>query len=763
MSFLQKIAVSVSCFLFFVPAVFAQLSMTIVLSDGLSVPISGKNIARADNSLVLYNHDYGSSTQTNMYGVEVIAVPVAGQTSDGLLYEVSNQTSVWKCLQNRSLNCGNAIIPTKGIVLSATGDKRKFLLDKLAPGTRFVLQNNWFQQIHKTATVIDPTPVSNPVGSGFPGFRASHQLIAYTSSYPHPTTQTNEFGFEVTVQNGVVTAQEGSDSTIPEDGFVLSGHGHAREWLIRHAVLGSKVSLDPLTKEVSIGIDFGTYAYQFDRQWNNSLCKTASVKMPGIQSSCSAIHNKRQEAALLFQRNQPEQAAETMQNALGLMSKTLWGSYQLFPSSAIKGAWHRPVEHSSVDIGKTLDRLKQAGINTVFLETFFHGYTIFPSKTYQTYGLPIQNPKFVGLDLLKAWVEQAHQRNMKIHTWFQTFYVGTTAFHPPGPILSSYPSWANVQFSALKPDLRVGVKNRLNTVISPSEEMTPLLSKPDKPTPSTLELGGYFLDPSNPMVQTFLMALIKEITTQYDIDGFQFDYIRYPASFPANRFSYRKTTWGYTDVARQAFLQKYGLDPATLDPKNPDFQTLWASWNDYKTEQVNHFVEMASKQIRASKPKIIISAAVFPKLAVSKALKHQDWALWANSGWVDCFTPMTLTSALKVVNQDTREVISMVSSEFPVYSGLFGPFNNNSADQILDQIKTAKEAGASGYVLFDTAHLTNATLSALKIAQTESLLALPDTVADDSSPEKPAVLTSDVLNQHKKNKKTKKGWWIFKF
>lgn len=54
--------------------------------------------------------------------------------------------------------------------------------------------------------------------------RDTNELIVYTPDYGD-TTQTNQFGYEVTVENGIITLLGGADSAIPSNGFILSGHG----------------------------------------------------------------------------------------------------------------------------------------------------------------------------------------------------------------------------------------------------------------------------------------------------------------------------------------------------------------------------------------------------------------------------------------------------------------------------------------------------------------------------------------------------------
>ena len=780
----------------------AQLSVKLEGPDGKFQEITARNAPRGDDALVLYDSSYGKSTRTNPYGVEVVALPVGDDknttNAEAKQYKVKEISSVWQCAQNdkdgthKGLACGNASIPENGIVISAMGSKRDWL-KTLKPGDLIQVKADWFQQRQVQVNAIDPSATNNPLASGFPGFRGSNQIVAYDSGYGRPNTGTNEFGFEVTVRNGIVTAQEGSDSAIPSDGFVLSGHGRGRSWLIANAPLGAKIQLSPDGKSLTSSIDFDTYTYQFDQHWASSPCAdTHWSTKPTVDQTCEVIRGKREKAVRLQESGQSALAAATIEDALEGMNNRIWQSYTAFPSDTIRGAWHRPVETTPTAVGQTLDTLKAAGINTVFLETYFHGYTIFPSKTFQSYGLTDENPKFKGIDLLQVWTDEAHKRGMKVHAWFQAFYGGTKAFKPPGPILSKYPSWANVQFSALVPiqPIQPGLvpgngklaprpatvtnvykapvaDNAAQVSMNPpvaaaapstTTPVAPVLPatgsqltyrSPDKPVPSSLELGAYFLDPANPDVKTFLLKLSDEIVSRYNVDGFQLDYIRYPASFPADRYSYRKTTWGYTDLARKTFKAQSGIDPVDIDPKNPQFDGLWAAWNQFKVNQINNFVQQVTQSIRQINPKVKISAAVFPEAEKALAVKHQDWLSWGRKGWVDFFAPMTLTSATKVVDRDTRQMVQLMSGKVPIYSGIFGPFNDNTTEQVLSQIDTAKQAGASGYVLFDTAHLTPRTLQALQMVQEpkkKPVAAVETPPANEETTEKPKKHHWGLLN-----------------
>jgi len=77
--------------------------------------------------------------------------------------------------------------------------------------------------------------------------RQADALVVYTSK-TGATTATNQWGAEVPVVAGKVQSVVDRQSTggggvaIPKDGYVLSGHGKAREWLLAQAQVGDKVT-----------------------------------------------------------------------------------------------------------------------------------------------------------------------------------------------------------------------------------------------------------------------------------------------------------------------------------------------------------------------------------------------------------------------------------------------------------------------------------------------------------------------------------------
>ncbi|MCU1518807.1 MAG: hypothetical protein JWQ75_3528 [Pseudarthrobacter sp.] len=103
------------------------------------------------------------------------------------------------------------------------------------------------------ATAQPPGPVVK-IGSAFCPLegidtaRGRNALVAYTDR--SATTSTNAYGCEVAVTGGAVThindrhaGDSATGTPIPKGGFVLSGHGHARLWLLAHARVGAAVEV----------------------------------------------------------------------------------------------------------------------------------------------------------------------------------------------------------------------------------------------------------------------------------------------------------------------------------------------------------------------------------------------------------------------------------------------------------------------------------------------------------------------------------------
>ncbi|MDR2388639.1 MAG: family 10 glycosylhydrolase [Tannerellaceae bacterium] len=148
------------------------------------------------------------------------------------------------------------------------------------------------------------------------------------------------------------------------------------------------------------------------------------------------------------------------------------------------------------DLCEKLDLLREANFNVVFLQVRLRGDLIYPSEIEPMNrifsGRYAHSP---GYDPLAFAVAECHRRGLECHAWFITYPVGTQA--------------------------EVRSKGS-NSVVARRPELCKFFN------------GQWYLNPGLPETSDYILALVREMLTNYDVDGIHFDRIRYPEN--AERF-----------------------------------------------------------------------------------------------------------------------------------------------------------------------------------------------------------------------------------
>ena len=526
-----------------------------------------------------------------------------------------------------------------------------------------------FRQITRKIDLIDPASTT----SYYPGGRGPNKLVVYTSNYGEHTG-TNEFGTEAIVTDNIVTSLSGADSAIPKDGIVISGHGSAKTWISQNITIGSKVYVDVENRTITVYTTSESYTYDAQTKIDEALSIIDFYKQTNnnYNSALAEEHIKNAKKYLQLAQNSKNNLPVLKQYSQEAINEGNMAIKTSLPylEKELKGVWVRPTETTQEQIITTLDKLRDNGFNNVFLETYYHGKTIFPSKTMNKYGFTVQNEIFEGIDPLKIWVEEAHKRGIKVHTWFQSFYVGNqNPKSNPTSILAQHPEWGN---------------------------KTKKCADCEGATMSASEHNGYFLDPANQNVQEFLLELISEIISEYHPDGINLDYIRYPNSNPRNDMA----AWGFSEYARNDFKSSYGKDPVELTISD----AYWYDWNVYRRNIITNFVRKVGELGKENKT--YISAVIFPDLASALSTKQQDWRSWSSNGYIDGFTPLFLTYDSKMLASMMNDVMNVKSSNTELYAGIFVTFMGGASEDLIRQIFETRKMNANGVILFDYAHTT---------------------------------------------------------
>lgn len=332
---------------------------------------------------------------------------------------------------------------------------------------------------------------------------------------------------------------------------------------------------------------------------------------------------------------------------------------------------------------KLMLKLRQAGINIVYFETFNAGFPIYPSA------LTRNNPMVKDWDPLKIAVEEGHKLGMEVHAWVWTFAVGNRRHNPLIGMPESYPGPVLAEGGMMNEALR----NQAGGLSVDSRQ------------------HEYWLNPASEKARSFLLNVYGEIVRNYDVDGLHLDYIRYPFQTSATRM-------GYDPVGRERFYQATGQ---SLD--NPDDYTakLWIAW---KTYQVSSFVRQVSQTLRQIKPNVKISAAVFPMKRESRIVSiQQDWETWIDNGWVDTLSPMSYTADPQRLQGMFDYVQSSPRKRSLIYPGI--ALHRLDGGELVQQLEALRQHGGLGATLFAGAHLDQEKIDTLGAGPFKNMESVP--------------------------------------
>lgn len=250
-----------------------------------------------------------------------------------------------------------------------------------------------------------------------------------------------------------------------------------------------------------------------------------------------------------------------------------------------------PVLSSREEIKNLIIFARKTHVKELYVQTYrankswFHS-TIADQEPYETCFKNLSEDPFALL------IKEAHASGIKVHAWMNLLSLSA---NEQAPLLKKYGT----------------------------EILTRNLKKKRKLKDYKID-GQYFLEPGDLRVREALSVLVGEILTAYpDLDGIQFDYIRYPDMHPA---------YGYTKMNMERYKKATGR--RTIEEQNE-------SWKKWKRDQVTGLLERLVKKARAVRPNIQVSATGCMPYVRAYYEAFQDWPSWLKAGLVDFVTVMS--------------------------------------------------------------------------------------------------------------------------
>jgi len=257
------------------------------------------------------------------------------------------------------------------------------------------------------------------------------------------------------------------------------------------------------------------------------------------------------------------------------------------------GVWITNVDsdilYSDQAIADGIEKLATLGFNTIYPVVWNKGYTLHPSEVMAAeFGEGFAQDTLFSAqnrDPLETVIEEARKHDLRVIPWFE-FGFSSSMNRNGGHILSANPAWAARDANG------------------------DLLTKN----------GFEWMNALHPDVQQFMINLISEVITTYDVDGIQGD----------DRLPAMPSEGGYSDFTSNLYLQETGQKPPT-DPREPDFL-------NWKADRLTQFAEKLYHHVKTLNPDLVVSfsPSIYPW---SKQEYLQDWPAWIERGVVDELIP----------------------------------------------------------------------------------------------------------------------------
>ena len=317
-----------------------------------------------------------------------------------------------------------------------------------------------------------------------------------------------------------------------------------------------------------------------------------------------------------------------------------------------------PVLSSAKDINGLVDFAKKAHIKTLFVQIYRGNQTWFPSSVGDQAPYD-QAFRILGEDPFALLIRNAHAQGIEVHAWINVLSLGK---NNRCPLLKKY-----------------GV-----------EILTRSMAKKKSLADYKID-NQYFLEPGDPRVGDELSTLLQEILTTYpELDGLQFDYIRYPDKNPA---------YGYSPMNVDRFKKATGQE--SID----DGSKLWKDW---KRSQVTSLLEKLVKKARSIRPQIQVSTTGCMPYTRAYDEAFQDWASWISRGIVDFVTTMSYAPTSDEFGKYIFEAINK-SSDFKKVNTAIGAYELMETPKIFaEQFHLCEAANGKSCVIFHYGSLVTA-------------------------------------------------------
>ena len=323
----------------------------------------------------------------------------------------------------------------------------------------------------------------------------------------------------------------------------------------------------------------------------------------------------------------------------------------------VRGVWLTNIDSevmfSREGLQTAVETCAQLGINTIYAVTWNDAMTMYPSGVMKkAFDLEI-DPRVTGWDPLQTLIDFAHAKGIRVIAWFEFGFASSYKDSTGGHMIHAYPEWAARDIHG-----KVATKNQFQ-----------------------------WMNGLHPEVQDFILSLLTEVVTNYDIDGIQGD----------DRLPAMPSLAGYDVYTIKLYQQENNGQEPPGDHLNP-------AWVDWRAQKLNAFMKRIYTEIKSIDTSIIISMApsIYPW---SKEQYLQDWPTWVSNCWVDEIIPQIYRYDIVRYHTELHKIVEQQASiehRKKLFPGILLKVGDYLADStLLDQMMLEnRRHGIDGEVYF---------------------------------------------------------------
>lgn len=330
--------------------------------------------------------------------------------------------------------------------------------------------------------------------------------------------------------------------------------------------------------------------------------------------------------------------------------------YQIFPTEEIRGAWLTNIDSdvlmNPTILQEAMQEMARLKFNTVYPVVWNWGYTLYPSAVAKREIGHAIDPRPSGLrnrDPLAEVVRLSRQKKMTVMPWFEFGFMTTAE----SEIATRRPDWITQRKDGSKVWLE-GQNQRL------------------------------WLNPFHPQAQQFILDLVDELVTKYDVDGIQFDdHMGLPSDF------------GYDPYTVALYKKENNGKEPPANPKDP----AWLKW---RADKITAFMGRVFRTVKARKPKAIVALSPnSQKFSYENYL--QDWNAWRQQGYIEELILQVYRSDMNAfVGELMQPEVQEAKRHIPVAVGILTGLRAKPVPiyQVQQQIQAARNYGFAGVSFF---------------------------------------------------------------